>query len=282
MPVNAPLCDLLTDLIISCHQTGEIVYANPAAQRWSDRPLREQRFTALPLFDDTQKGQKFFDAARLATPDQPTPPWELIIGTSDNYTIATFRGFYQDDQVIIVGNVETETVSKMQQELLDLTSELAESQREVRRQNRALHQSLADQRDLVRTIMRLTSPSVPIWDGALFLQLAGATSRPDFDRRVHELWHRSGDQSARYVILDMSNITGIDGSMVERVVAASHVLGNLGVQALLSDAGSGLAIALKQRGPNGAGLRLFSDVHQAVSYIGATTATAMSHHEGEA
>ncbi len=253
------------------------MYANPAAQRWSDRPLKEQCFTALPLFDDTQKGQKFFDAACHATPEEPTPPWELVIGTSDTYTIATFRGFYQNNQVIIVGNVETETVSKMQQELLDLTSELAESQREVRRQNRALHQALADQRDLVRTIMRLTSPSVPIWDGALFLQLVGPTSHPKFNQRVQEIWRRSGEQSARYVILDMSNMTSIDGDMVACVMAASQVLGGLHVQTLLADAGSGFAMALKKHDINGTVFHLFKDVHQAVSYIGATTATALAH-----
>jgi anti-anti-sigma regulatory factor len=277
IPLDTHLCNLLTDLVLVCDKEGNIVYANPATQRWRDTPLDGHHFTDLVLFDDVHKGQSFFDAATRAMPDKPTPLWELVIGTEMDYTVATLRGYTMDEWVILVGTTEAENVSEMQQEMLELTSELSEAQREVRRQNRALQQALFDQRDLVRTIMRLTAPLVPIWDASILLSLVDGIKADQFEEAMVQIWSRIGEKDAHYVILDMSNITTFQERFINALVDISRVLQSLGVEPLLADAGSGARRAFLKSGVDTRGLNLYDDVHQAVAYVGAKTAVEQSH-----
>lgn len=126
--------DLLAELVLYCSETGTILYANAAAQCWSHIPLSGQSFLSLFIPEFANKARRFFAQACVATFHQPTSAWELILQKSEfEYTPAMFRGYTDQSRVIIVAQLETEPDQHMQQQLLEITSELAEAQRELYR-----------------------------------------------------------------------------------------------------------------------------------------------------
>ncbi len=127
-------CDLLTEMVIYCNNTGEILFANQAAQRWSDSMLVGQSFSSFIIPEVAIKGQRFFKEACAAIYPTPTKSWELIVGDSDRHTVATFRGYRQDNNIIMVAQVEHETTSTVQHQISELTASLVEEQRELHRQ----------------------------------------------------------------------------------------------------------------------------------------------------
>lgn len=269
MPVNKHICNLVHDLVVNCDSAGEIIYANPAAQCWSSRELQGNSFVDLLLEDSKEKGQRFLDTVQMTSWETPTSPWELIIGKKHHYAVAAFRGYREEEILYIVGNVQAETVDKMQQAMSELTSELAEAQRKVYRQNLALQNALQEQRRLVRTILHLTSPAVPVWDGAIILSLLTHTETETRRKMVREVWQRTGERHTQYVILDMSDVTIVQDAIIYRLVEVVHELQHNGIQPVLTDSGSGLTSAMVQLGIETNGLSICNDVHEAITHIGA-------------
>lgn len=263
-------CNLLTELVLLCDEMGEIRFANLAIQRWSTIPLAGQSFFHLLVFDDVHKGEKFLSAVLAASPENPTPPWELLIGTESNYTIATLRGYYEDDQAVIVGQAQPKEVSQLQFEMNDLLSELAESQREIRRQNLALHHALSDQRQLVRTIMHLSAPAVPIWNVSIILSFTGESKSSKVPKIIQEIIQREQSDNLQYIILDMSNVSSEIETVAATLLSMVQVLRTLEIEPVVADADSGIVAALHQQDDeNLQGVQMYQDIHQAVRYVGA-------------
>lgn len=257
-------------LLFYCTDEGQILYADPTYRRWSPTPLEGQHFLQLLAFQDDHKGEHFLDAARASHPLDPTLPWELIIGTPTHYTIATFRGYSLDNHIFIAGCTQHDEIRAMQQEMDDLTSELAEAQREVRRQNRALQQSLYDQHQLVRRLMAMAAPAIPIWDVSLIVSLFSATQDEQHKRMVlKELWHRSGMSGAHYVILDLSSTQSASKGLIEQLLIITRLLGKSGIEPLVIDAGLGIIQAIHSSVPDidTHNVKFFSDIYHAISYI---------------
>lgn len=242
--------------------------------------MQGRSFESLIVFDDAQKSQKFLKEVSLASSQSPTIPWEMVIGILSDYAIATFRGYRNDGYIVIVGYVQPEESSDMQQEMLELTSELAEAQREVRRQNRALQQAVADQRQLMRILMKKSAPAVPIWDSALLLSLIGDMQSEQAEKMIHEIWQRAGENSARYVILDMSSIKMSNAQVIRDLIRLMHMVERLGLRTVLTDGGSGVARAMAQVEQERQ-LEIYSDIHRAIAYIGVRTVEEQAQHHQE-
>ncbi len=267
MPLKPGSYELITDLVVHCQEDGTVLYANPAMLKWSDGPLVGRSFFDVLVYDETRKGQLFVQAVGSATPEHPTLPWELLIGTNTCYAIATFAGYRENDVLVLVGHVKPESVIELQQEMDALTSELAESQREVSRQNRLLQQVLSDQRQLVSYIMYLTAPAVPVWDGAVLMELLRETSGEHLQQMLHEIWQRVGTSEARYLILDMGGLEKPGPDIIQRMIDAVQVLEALGPHVVLADAGSGLLRTVEKQHIETHSLHMVRDVRRAVAYV---------------
>lgn len=264
---NSLFCNLLTELVVVCDAQGIIIFANQAVQQWNPTPLIGHSFYDLLIFDDTDKGERFFNAVTQATPDHPTDPWELLIGTEATYTIATLRGYFTQQHAIIIGQVQSEEISTLHQEMNALLSELSESQREIRRQNLVLHQALSEQRQLVRTILHLSSPAVPIWNVSMILSLIGKRTTDDMiPRLIQEIIQREQYEPLQYLILDFSTVS--PDSVLETIPIIIQVLQSLEIEPVLADAGSGIIAALRAREID-LPIPRYQDLHQAITYVGA-------------
>jgi anti-anti-sigma factor len=268
MDINISLCNQLTELVVFCDLAGIISYANPAAQRWSDTPLKGQPFSALLMPESSHKGTLFFEVARRSSCREPMLPWELTLGTAAQYTVANFHGYSDNGCIVVIGRVAPDETNEMQQELLQLTLELAETQREQRRQNRILQEALQEQRYLLKTIHDLTAPAVPIWEGVLLLPLIGQIDSHRANAIASELLQRVSHSRTRYVILDVSGIAMVDTAVARHLIDTAQMLRLLGAQPILVGINSDIAHTLVHLGLN---LHDFitvrSDVQHAVAYV---------------
>lgn len=268
LTLNHNLYELLSELVLCCDETGRISYANPAAQRWSALPLMNQPFQALLTPDTEHKGDLFLEAARNATFDNPTPSWELALGTVTECTTGHFRGYREDDHLIIIGQIEPADVSAMQRELMLLTSDLTEAQRELHRQNRALQKALHEQRRLIETIQALTAPAAPIWKGVLLLPIVGHLDSYRTAKMTRELLNQVSQQRTRYAILDVSGIALIDTSVAKHLLDTIRALRLLGAQAILVGISPEIAQTMVQLGLHlHESVIVQSNLQHAVAYV---------------
>lgn len=265
--LDTTLCDHLAELVICCDSSGKILYANPMVQALSDMLLVGHPFCMVLTPDAAQKGADFFVAARVATPQNPTIPWELSLGKSTAYVVATFQGYKYGDQIWLVGQSESEHISRMQQELLDLTSELAEAQRQLHRQNRALQQALSEQRHLLQTIQELTAPASPIADGVLLLPLVGHMDSYRIKNIVTELLKRVEDSRVNYVILDATSIAMIDTAVARYLIDAAHAIRLLGAHTVLVGVTPATAQSVVHLGIDLRGFIMHSDLQHAIADV---------------
>lgn len=257
----------LSELVLVCDLSGTIRFANSAAQRWSSTSLVGQPFARLLSDASAAKSQHFLDAVQTATSAEPTKLWELSMGDSDSYTIANFRGYSHGDETIIIGEVEPPQVTEMQRELLALTSELSEAQRDQRRQNRQLQQALDEQRHLFETISDLTAPAVPIWDRVLLLTMVGHLDSHRAEQITSQLLMRVTHDHAVYVILDISGISIVDSAVAQQLIQTAHALRLLGVQPILVGINPEIAQTIVNLGVQLTGFVVHADLRSAMAYV---------------
>jgi anti-anti-sigma regulatory factor len=262
----------MTTLIFSCTHTGYLLYADPTIQRWSIEPIEGKHFLSFLPFGEDRKGEHFLQEVRHATMQSPTPPWELIIGTPTDYVIATVRGYTEGDHMVIFASTQAEELRTMQYSMDDLTSELAQAQRQLRQQNRLLQQALYDQRMLVRRLMKMQIPAIPIWDASILLSLISNDddhSDAYLQQVLKEIWQRVGDPETRYIIIDMSSTSNqLNADIIKHLLRITKLLREFDVQSLLADAGSGLAKNIKQLGIDIQDTLIHPDIRQAIMHIG--------------
>ncbi|NJP05933.1 MAG: STAS domain-containing protein [Chloroflexaceae bacterium] len=268
LPADTRTFDHLNDLVLWCTCRGYTVYANTAARKWNERIIG-QPFEQLLVPDAAIKGGAFIKAAKSACPEHPTRPWELTLGTSDAYTAATFRGYYDPDltYVVLIGQIEPEYVNDLHRELVGLTSELAEAQREVHRQNRALQVALHEEQKLLQTIQELTAPAVPIWDGVLLLPMVGHIDSHRALRISEQLLEAVTAHRARYVILDVSGIAMIDTAVARHLLETAHAVRLLGARAILVGMNPMIVQSVVHLGIDLQTFHVESDLQHAVAYV---------------
>jgi anti-anti-sigma regulatory factor len=264
--LDATLGDLLTDIVLYCDPLGHILYANSTAQQWSSGHLYEETFVSLLHPDVHQKGNIFFDAAKKASPQHPTPHWELAVGHT-HYTVATFRGYQHNGHVVLVGQTESSEVSEIQQEMGALTSELSQAQRDLRRQNRSLQQLLDEQRQFVQTIQELTAPAILIWNHVLLLPLVGHIDTQRAKKITENVLQRVSETQAVYVLLDMSGIAFVDTDVAKHLVHMAQALQLLGAVPVLVGINPDIAETVVQLGIGLDGFIVHNDVYRALAYV---------------
>jgi len=267
IPLDTTLSDLLPEVILCCNTEGCIVYANTSAHQWSTEPLEGFPFLHLLHPGVVTKGELFFAEARQAPAHAPTPPWELALGTDATYTTADFRGYACNGHVVLIGQPSSQEVNEIQQEMIELTSELAEAQREQRRQNRSLQQLLEEQKQLLQTIQELTAPAVPIWDGALLLPLVGHISTKRAQRMTDDLLERVSTTGAQFVILDMTGMALIDTSIAEHIINMSQAIRLLGATPVLVGINPSIAETIVHLGIDLQGFIIQNDLQHAILYV---------------
>jgi anti-anti-sigma factor len=265
--LDTTLSDLLTEPVLYCNEDGLIIHANPAAQLWSGTPLVGQPFVSLLQADSVVKGHRFFEEARASAANDPTVPWELTIDNETNYTIAKFRGCNDHGAVLIIAQLESEEMSQVHQEMLALTTELADVQRDLRRQNRQQQKLLDEQKQLLQTIQELTAPAVPIWDGVLLVPLVGHIDSQRAQKITDELLQRVHTNRVIYAILDMSGIAFVDTSVAQHLLETAQALRLLGVQTVLVGINPGIAESIIHLGIDLKGFLVQSDLYHAVAFV---------------
>lgn len=267
IPIDTILSDLVKELVLCCDSTGLIRYANRVAQQWSTESLEGKPFKTILQPDATEKGQRFFEAACLAPTHNPTPPWDLVLGTPTHYTIATFRGYSQNEHTMLIGQVESAEVTEMQQEMLAITSELSQAQRDLRKQNHALQKLLEEQRLLLQTIQDLTAPAVPIWEGALLVPLVGHIDSQRANKIAEDLLQHVHASQAIYVILDMSGMTFIDTTVAQHLISTAQSIRLLGAIPVMVGIKPDVAETIIHLGVDMHGFVMHSDLHHAIAYV---------------
>lgn len=267
MMLDTTLCHHLSELVLACDLGGRVAYANPAAQRWSDDELAGQPFAHLLSEESAGKARRFLDAALSSTPERPCEPWELTLAGHAGYRVGQFRGYRDGEDLVVLGQVEAEEVGTLQRELLALTSELTEAQREQRRQNRELQQALVAQRTLIATINDLTAPAVPLWRGVLLLPIVGHLDSHRSQRIVDSLLQRVQAADIRYVILDVSGIAAIDTAIARQLIDAGQALRLLGATPVLVGINPEIAQTIVQLGVELHGLLMRADLQSALSFV---------------
>jgi anti-anti-sigma regulatory factor len=259
------LYDHLTELVLFCNEKGLVLYANPAARHYGIAP--EKLFPSLFVPDTVQKGLDFFEFARLASAQEPTPPWELALGDSSNYTLAEFRGYNNGRCIVLLGQTEAAHIGEMHQEMQELTSELAEAQRQMQRQNRALQRALDEQRRLVETIQELSAPIAPLFNDVLLLPLIGHIDSHRANRITQEILQRVQGSRARYVILDITGIVTVDTAIARHLLDTAHAIHLLGAKALLVGINPSIAETVVHLGVNLHDFTIHSDLQHAIEHV---------------
>ncbi len=267
MPFDTTVSDLVQEIVLYCNPAGLILYANPIAQRWSTEPLEGKPFKTILQPDAAPKGERFFEAACVAPAHNPTPTWDLVLGTPMNYTIAMFRGYSQNGHIVLIGHVESVEVSEMQQEMLAITSELSQAQRDLRKQNHSLQKLLEEQRLLLQTIQDLTTPAVPIWDGALLVPLVGHIDSQRANKIAEELLQHVYASQANYVILDMSGMTFIDTTVAHYLINTAQSIRLLGAIPVMVGIKPDVAETIVHLGVDMHGFIMHSDLQHAIAYV---------------
>jgi anti-anti-sigma regulatory factor len=267
MNVDTSLCYHLSELVLICTESGVIHYANPAAQSWSATPLAGQAFETLFSATSTAKAGNFLTAAGQGTYELPCEPWELTLGCPTQYRVGNFRGYRDGDQLFIIGEMETEAIGTMQQELLELTVELTESQRVQQRQYRQLQEALNEQSRLLETVQDLTSPAVPILPGVLLLNIVGHLDSRRAQLINAELLDRVARHRALYVIIDVSSISVIDTAIARQLIETGQAIRLLGANPILVGINSEIAQTIVHLGVELPGFRMLNDLQHAVSYV---------------
>jgi anti-anti-sigma regulatory factor len=268
VPIEAPLYDLLTEIILCCDGQGTILYANALAHQWSTRGLTGESFTHMLHATAMTKGQRFFEEAKQTYPHTPTSAWELALGEEDHaYKVVTFRGYRSEDVVVLVGYPEPQEVSDIQQEMIELTSELAEAQRELRRQNRSLQALIDEQHHLLQTIRDLTAPAVPLWDNVLLLPLVGHIDSGRAEKITEDLLTSVSTYQAEYVILDMSGLTMIDTTIASALMGMAQALRLLGATPVLVGINPSIAETIVHLGIPIQDVIIHNNLKRAIQYV---------------
>lgn len=265
--LDTTILNHLHDLVLLCDRAGMISFANAAARRMVQAPLEAQPFGSLLSPESRQKGELFLRAATAACPDAPTTSWELPLGDALNNTIAHFHGYCINEQLVVIGAVEPDAMGEMQRELLALTSELSEAQRDQRRQNRQLQQALAEQRHLLDTIQALAAPAVPIWDRVLLLPLVGHFDSQRANQVNRLLLERAAQSRARFVILELSGIALVDTAVAQQLIQTAQALRLLGVQPILVGVNPEIAQTVVNLGIDLPGFVIKRDLHGALAFV---------------
>lgn len=267
MTVDTSLCYHLSELVLICTANGVIGYANPAAQSWSSTPLVGETFESLFTTTSTVKARNFLAAAGQASYELPSETWELALGCPEQYRVGNFRGYRDNENLVVIGEMQAEEIGTMQRELLELTVELTESQRVQQRQYRQLQQALDEQSRLLETIQDLTSPAVPILPGVLLLNIVGHLDSRRAQLINQELLDRVARHRANYVIIDVSSISAIDTAIARQLIETGQAIRLLGAHPILVGINSEIAQTIVHLGVELPGFRMLSDLQHAVNYV---------------
>ncbi|PDW02004.1 STAS domain-containing protein [Candidatus Viridilinea mediisalina] len=265
--LDTTLLNHLRELVLLCDLEGTIGYANAAAQQLAQTPLEDVSFLDFIGPESRAKGERFLSLVATTGPDAPTERWELPIGDALNYVVAYFHGYCEQEQLVIIGELEPPSVGEMQTELLALTSELSQAQREQRRQNRQLAHALAEQRHLLDTIQSLSVPAVPIWDRVLLLPLVGHFDSRRADQVNTMLLNRASQMRAKFAIIDLSGIALVDTSVAQQLIHSAQALRLLGVQPILVGINPEIAQTIVNLGVSLPGFVIKVDLRDALAFV---------------
>ncbi|RRR69486.1 MAG: STAS domain-containing protein [Candidatus Viridilinea halotolerans] len=264
---DTTLLNHLRELVLFCDMEGTIRYANAAAQGLAQGALEGVAFLDFLGSESRVKGEHFLQLVQTTGPDAPTEPWELPVGDAMKYVVVYFRGHREHDQLVIIGEQEPPAVNEMQHELLALTSELSQAQREQRRQNRQLAQALSEQRHLLDTIQSLSVPTVPIWDRVLLLPLVGHFDSRRADQVNTLLLNRAAQMRAKFAIIDLSGIALVDTSVAQQLIQSAQALRLLGVQPILVGINPEIAQTVVNLGVSLPGFVIKGDLRDALAFV---------------
>ncbi|HEU4324210.1 MAG TPA: STAS domain-containing protein [Roseiflexaceae bacterium] len=264
VPLDRSFCDQLAELVLCCDARGLVAYANPAALRCG-APPEGQPLLDLITAEAAPKAALFLEEAHRS--GAPGLVWELPLRHDHGQTVGRFRGYHREGFTVVLGEIDPPHLAALQRELLDLNSDLVESQRSQQRQNRALKQALDRQENLLHTIQELTAPAVPIWDGVLLLPVVGHLDSHRAHRITEQLLQRVSAGRVRFVILDVSGIAAIDTAVAHHLLAAARALVLLGAQPVLVGVSPEIAQTVVQLGLQMNGFVVQSDVQHAISHV---------------
>ncbi|HYF61696.1 MAG TPA: cache domain-containing protein [Herpetosiphonaceae bacterium] len=142
-------------------------------------------------------------------------------------------GIKERNEIGVLAEVFNGMTTQLRQTQEGLEQRVAERTAELEHTVNQLQHALNVHDELRATIRSLDSPIVPVQEGILVMSLVGEL---DIDRSgtlIHALLERIADQHARFVVIDVTGVSAIDGPVAQTLVQIANMVKLLGAQAIL-------------------------------------------------
>lgn len=164
-------------------------------------------------------------------------------------------------------------------ELRELRSEMERSEARVAKleqvqkaSHQEIEQALRAQLEIVRrqgeSILALSTPIIQVWEGILVLPIIGALDDARAAGVMEGLLHGVVSRQARYAILDLTGVPGMDAPTAGHLVKVVRAARLLGAEVLLCGVGPQVARAVTELGLSLDGARTVASLAEALRHCG--------------
>lgn len=129
--------------------------------------------------------------------------------------------------------------------ITDVT-DLRERLRRVERMEAAAAEEQARIAALAATLDALTVPIVEIWEGVLLISLIGELSARRVDRALNDLLAALARARARWVLIDLTGVPGVDAAVAEALLRATRAAALIGCESVVCGVGPAIARTLAE------------------------------------
>ena len=116
------------------------------------------------------------------------------------------------------------------------------------------------------TIRNLAAPIIKVWDEVVCMPIVGAVDTGRATDMLEHLLEAIVREQARFAILDLTGVEGMDTSTVHHVLRLFGAARTLGVDGVLSGASPSVAQTIVSLGVNLDGLRMVRTLHDALAW----------------
>lgn len=149
--------------------------------------------------------------------------------------------------------------------LIDVTDH-KEAEASLRKTEAELRAALAQKEQMLTTIIAMSAPVLPIYQGILVLPLMGHIDADRSSRVVEALLRSVERHAAAYVIVDLTGVPLVDATIAEHLVRAAKAIGLLGARCILVGMSPDIARTLAHLGIDLNEIMTLSDLQAGMRY----------------
>lgn len=132
---------------------------------------------------------------------------------------------------------------------------------------RELEQSLRTQRELWKTLQRVSTPLIPVLDGTLVMPLIGNLDRSRLEHITEMVLKRIERESTRLLVVDVTGVAAIDEPGSQEFIHLTRAVQLLGCDVILVGVSAALAEALVSIGTHLEGIKTRTTLQSAMEEI---------------